>query len=527
MKKIVSGLFGVAVVVMGCVREIGPEESDPKRDFLVLSDDEITLLAQREIPPRLDSGEIGLILDDVRRLLDNAVSCATSSPPATRSAPAARTVARVRPLTVETAGLEAAGDGTTRGAVTPDTLFHIVDFDDGQGYCIVAADRRLPDPVVCFVENGSFPDEVPGGEGGGGSGGAADNPGLAVMIAAVRNYALRSLSRHREWSDSVATALLTRTGAASLDEIDLPDHARDPSSTRLSATPYRPSWQFNRRVGPLLPVEWGQSSPFNATVVENTQWKTTPAGCVALAAVQVMAYWKHPASIDGLDQPTIDWDELRRWSGSQWNRKNGYGEWDGPMSAAPDDTQRLVADILWHVGSEIGMRYGQTISTAYTIEVVKLLAGMGFSRGRSTKYTHRTVVEQLGAGRPVMIDAASHRSEHGSYANAHAWVIDGFMEDRWWDAYTLDRHLYLVERFRWFLHNNFGWSGTDNGYYAAGVFDANNNPDLPSSSDTIPPDPDPDDADPGTRTGTRAETKWEGQSYNYQFMQTIYVDIYK
>ncbi len=500
MKKIVSGLFGLAVVVTGCVRGIEPGGGYPERGFPVLSDDEITLLAERQMPLKLDHSEIERTLDDVRRLLDNAGPDGSTNYSGTRSATPVRTVARIRPMTVETTSAEPTRTGNPR-----DTLFYIVDFDDSLGYCIIAADRRLPDPIVCFVDSGSFPTVESDRD----SRGTVGNPGLAVMLDAVRAYALRSLERRRDWSDSVTTALLQRTGAASLDEIELPGSGTP--STRIIGEPYRPSWHFNRRLGPLLPVEWSQNKPFNTTVVENTQWNSTPVGCVALAAVQVMAYWKHPVSFHGLASDSIDWNELRRWSGPQWNRANGYGKWDGPMSAAPAETQRLVADILWHVGDGIGMKYGASISTAYTSRAVSLLAEVGFSHGRSVKYSHRTVVEQLEAGRPVMIDAASHRSEYGLYANAHAWVIDGFMEDRWWDAYTIDQHFYKVERFRWFLHNNFGWGGTDNGYYAAGVFDTNSAPDFPSSSDTSSP----------------PETRWEGQHYNYQFMQTVYVDIYK
>ncbi len=224
-----------------------------------------------------------------------------------------------------------------------------------------------------------------------------------------------------------------------------------------------------------------------------------------MAAVQVMAYWKHPVRFHGLANNSIDWDELRRWSGRNWNRENGYGEWEGPMSSAPDSTQKLIADILWHIGDEIGMNYSSSNSTAYTYKAVNLLERLGFSKAQINDYSYESVLNSIDALRPVMIDGASHRSEYGSHANAHAWVIDGYLEERWWDAFFIDRHMYEIERFRGYFHNNFGWGGTDNGYYACGVFDANNNPDLPSN--------------------TRVE--WFGDHYNYQFLQTVYTGIHK
>ncbi len=77
------------------------------------------------------------------------------------------------------------------------------------------------------------------------------------------------------------------------------------------------------------------------------------------------------------------------------------------------------------------------------------------------------------------------------------------------EPFFIDHHLYEIERFRGFLHNNFGWGGTDNGWYAEGVFDPVNNPDMPS----------------GAHSATRVE--WEGESYNYQFMRNVYTDIFR
>jgi hypothetical protein len=344
-----------------------------------------------------------------------------------------------------------------------------------------------------------------------------------MMMDAMGVYAARWLDRHGRWSDSVAQVLLTRTGAATLDDIDIPiDTTADKTlckvpaasaRTRIAAEPWIPDWRFNRSLGPLLPVEWAQGKPFNATVVDSTGLSSAPVGCVALSTAQLMAYWKHPTEFHGLSGGRIDWDELRRWSGPQWDRETGYSQWDGPMSKAPEATQKLIADILWYIGRGVEMRYSSSNSTAYTYRAVNLLAAAGFARGRAVDYSHSAVVGSLDAGRPVLIDGASHRSEYGSFANAHNWVLDGLIEESLWDVNFIDGHMYEVERFRWYLHNNFGWGGTDNGWYVAGVFDANNNPDMPSSSHTTTPDP-------------KTRLVWEGDHYNYQFMQTLYVDIH-
>jgi hypothetical protein len=504
MKRILSGFLSAAAMC-GCVREMEPDAGNPQQEFSSLTADEIKLLTDRQMSARLSSDEIDRAVADVVRLLGHSVASTRST--------SARSVARIRPLAVN---LPIAG--STRATHAPDTLFHAIDFADSLGYCIVAADRRLPDPIVCFVEYGSFPDHAPDAA----SGKRFENPGLALMMEAVGVYAARSLDRYGTWCDSVAAALLSRTGAESLDAIAV---TRLLSGTRFVAERYTPTWYFNRRSGPLLPVEWSQGNPFNATVVDSTKWSTTPVGCVALATAQVMAYWKHPVDLHGVGGGSIDWDELRRWTGPQGNRKNGYGEWQGPMSDAPAETRKLIADLLWHIGREVKMNYGASNSTAYTYRAVGLLDSLGFSRGRTVGYSHKAVIGSLDAGWPVMIDGASHRSEYGTHANAHCWVIDGFMEERWWDAWLIDRHFYEQERFRWYLHNNFGWGGLDNGWYVAGVFDANNNPDLPSNAETTPPDSPSGSSPDSSSPTTRAE--WLGEHYNYQFMQTLYVDIHR
>ena len=521
MKKIL--FFLLPVVLVGCEKEKITENPDPENIFVHLTEDEARLLAENGMPLRFDADEIDRIVAEVIALMEPGEATRAGSTGDSGSSSGGRRVGEIRPLYLgfPASGLTRSGENSNNHP--KETLFHVVNFEGERGYCIVAADRRIPDQIVCFVEHGSFPDTPPGQP--------IENPGLRLMMDAVAMYADRSIDRHEKWCDSVSSALLARTGAASIADIstqvtratgtraagaeatdttDTSTETETETADTTTAERYEPSWYINRRIGPLLPVEWDQRSPFNTTVVENTRWSNTPVGCVAVAAVGIMAYWGHPVNFHGLAEGNIDWDELVRWSGSRWDRETGYRDWDGPMSAAPEETRKLVADIFWHVGDDIDMNYGSTVSTAYSYKATELLADYGFSKANIVSYTHETVLESISARRPVMIDGASHLTEDGTYySNAHAWVIDGYLEQRWWDAYYIDRHLYEIEKFRGFFHNNFGWGGLDNGYYACGMFDANNNPDHPSD----------------TRANARLE--WMGQSYNYQFLLTVYTGIYK
>ncbi len=206
MKKIL--FFLLPVVFVGCEKEKITENPDPENIFVHLTEDEARLLAENGMPLRFDADEIDRIVAEVIALMEPGAATRAGSAGGSGGSGGERKVGEIRPLHL---GFPASGV-TRSGEKSPEeTLFHVVNFEGERGYCIVAADRRIPDQIVCFVEHGSFPDTPPGQP--------VENPGLRLMMDAVAMYADRSLDRHEKWCDSVASALLARTGAASLDDI--------------------------------------------------------------------------------------------------------------------------------------------------------------------------------------------------------------------------------------------------------------------------------------------------------------------
>jgi len=523
MKRMI--LYILTLHLAGCAGEVYREPETAETPPLVLTADDVRFLEQLGQPTALSDDETAGLIDEVVGLLDTSL-------PATRYAAAPRTAASIRPLFTA----DVADAATRGGASSMDTLLNVVDFADGRGYCVVAADRRIPQRVICFVGDGSFPV--------GANGAAADtlsNPGFGVMLHAMEAYALRSVKGHTAWCDSVQTSLLTRVGAGSIEEVkaSLTRSTRADGDTAYDETnpvsvPIKAAWRYHRSVAPMLPVEWSQQSPFNATVVANTEWKSTPVGCVALATAGIMAYWRHPVSYRELGGGTIDWSELTRWSGYLWNRSTRYRDWDGPMTSAPDETRKLVADLLWNVAEDVDMDYGASVSLAYTSKATELLASLGFSQSEGVLFAEDVVTASLDAARPLIISGASHKlATSNYYTNSHAWVLDGYIEQRWFDSFTIDHHFYECEQFRGFFHSNFGWGGLDNGYYAAGLFDTNSGADLPSNfigeGDLLAG---VSSYGAGAEKGSSdissdAGADWLGDSYNYQFNIIVYPNIYK
>jgi len=509
MKRIDILLLPVVVALAGCATDgVGGADTSAGDVAVALTADETRLLEQHGQPVGLTEAQTAALIDEAVALLDVHSTAATRA----ANTRVRRSVASIRPLLDIPPD---ADDAATRSVgASSGAFFSVVDFADSLGFCILAADRRIPDQIICFVPDGSFPHAEAAGEG------EIENPGLRLMLDAMEVYALKTLARHDSWCDSVATALLTRTGASSLDALKSSLAVATRADDTGGGTVYEPlraSWRYSDSHPPMTPFEWGQQKPFNATVVANTEWSNTPVGCVALAAAGIMAYWRYPTSYHDLGGGNIDWAELTNWTGNRGNRPASYREWNGPMSEAPAATQKLAADLLWNVARDVEMDFAESVSLAYTSDAAKLLASLGFSQSSATNFSPDAAMRSLKAARPMIVQGASHKlASQAIYTNAHAWIVDGYIEQRWWDCFRIDQRLYEIEQFRTFLHNNFGWNGTYNGYYVSGVFDSTSGPEF--DSDTI-------GAGIAADTGTRAE--WIGEHYNYQFNVLIYPNIYK
>lgn len=67
------------------------------------------------------------------------------------------------------------------------------------------------------------------------------------------------------------------------------------------------------KIGPLIPVKWGQSYPFNACCpLVHGQYPL--AGCTAVALAQILAsnYWHYGSAPSQIKKYTIDWNTIRR-----------------------------------------------------------------------------------------------------------------------------------------------------------------------------------------------------------------------
>lgn len=218
-------------------------------------------------------------------------------------------------------------------------------------------------------------------------------------------------------------------------------------------------------VSPLLTCIWDQDAPF---------WDQCPAynnqncytGCVATAMAQVMYYWKYPntlpalpsyrtysnnISVAALPGTTLDWN----------NMINDYYHNSYTTAQAT-----AVATLMRYCGQSCQMDYGPDGSGAYSDDQLEGMKLFGYNSGatyvRRSSYSDSQwvsmMLEDLQAGRPIL-----YGGDDGTYG--HAFVVDGYDGSK--------------------FHINWGWSGSDNDYYAISSFMIDSDYDFRLNQDML------------------------------------------
>ncbi|MBS3808037.1 MAG: C10 family peptidase [Bacteroidales bacterium] len=200
-------------------------------------------------------------------------------------------------------------------------------------------------------------------------------------------------------------------------------------------------------VAPMLEEEgirWDQTTYYNQSCpYDADEGQYTYAGCVAVAMGQIMRYHKHPASGSGSHSYTHpDYGELSvDYSAATYNWSNMPGELTSPN---PD-----VADLLYHCGVAVNTQYtsvfslgsgGHTSMVAGAFSEYFQYPGARWApedNFATVEEYHGMLQNELDQGRPVFYVL---RGEAG-----HTVVCDGYDGD--------------------YFHINFGWSGSENGYF--------------------------------------------------------------
>ena len=305
-------------------------------------------------------------------------------------------------------------------------LYYTVTSDNGEpcvyvfnigneGFVMVAASDNVR-PVLAYSENGPFD---------------ASNPynGAMYMLETYKNSISYAIEKNIKATPEIVGQWTSLRNCGKLSE------------------------NRGNKVGPLVQTKWNQNSPYNlyAPAATGGPGGRCYAGCVATAMSQVMKYWDHPA----------------HGTGSHSYYCPGYGQqsanfgattyhWElmpRSLSGASQEQIEAVATLMYHCGVAVDMSFAPDGSGSYSDLVPPAMAqyfDYNYCQKKSrSSYSlanwNAMLKAEFDLGRPVYYSGQS--SEGG-----HAFVCDGYNEDD-------------------FMHFNFGWSGSDDDWYAVDAID--------------------------------------------------------
>lgn len=207
-------------------------------------------------------------------------------------------------------------------------------------------------------------------------------------------------------------------------------------------------------VGPLITSHWNQQYPYDRLCPSGTV-----TGCAATALAMYMKFWNYPAFGCG----SYSYNPPRTGTTESADFGHTLYDWANmPDSSWQYDTPEevmAVATLMYHCGVGMSMDYGTAESGGSSALGIVGQSGYSSMDNAMKDYFHYSpnmracfknygytndswralLVAELDEGRPILYSGAATQGGHG-------FICDGY------DS-------------RQYMHFNFGWSGTGDGYY--------------------------------------------------------------
>lgn len=304
-----------------------------------------------------------------------------------------------------------------------DTLIYLINFENNKGYAIAGA-HLYQEPIYCICDTGSL--------------NIGDSISESNLVPILKN--IETHANH-----------INNTNLVSNHSIQTEPNLIPKVSVRWGR------WELAKQVGPLLKTKYGQWDPYD-NKLDKINGKLPPAGCVATAVAQIMAYHKYPKK--------YQWEIMI---------KKDYS----------DDGKDQLATLFKELGALLHMDYSLDGSGADDGNVPPTLMWYGYTNAiEKHKYDIDVIKHEVDSKRPIYIGAYSEKKEHHyhlpfeifdftTYDRGHAFVLDGYkiIKRKVWTYYFDNQQTVVSYQYRTLVHANLGWSGSSNGYYANGIFD--------------------------------------------------------
>lgn len=270
-----------------------------------------------------------------------------------------------------------------------------------------------------------------------------DEQGFVIISADDRAYTILGYSDTGRWEENDLPENMRAW--LGMYQTDLEQLARLPEAQMISEdfVSYTP-------VAPLCATKWNQSAPYNESC-PSYQGKSAAAGCVAVAASQIMK--KHAYPEHGVGEHSYKWvNENGDSITLSADFANTTYDWSNMLNTytttSASDKKKAVATLIYQTGVACNMKYGKSSSATSSTMIGELINTFKYDKGIRVLYKNYAgdsilldaIQEDLLAGRPVYLSA---KTVEGT---GHAFVCDGM------DADGL-------------LHINWGWGGKSDGYF--------------------------------------------------------------
>ena len=355
-----------------------------------------------------------------------------------------------------------------------DTLMYVFNFENNAGFSVVSADIRVNQPILAYSPSGEIDKED-------------DILIEEEFFDLAKLYIEEQVKEAEAKHDSILNAVTQKIESFYGDSIQfgntktIGNKAATIVQKILLTNQCTSTYTYTNtaNVDPLIKTAWSQKGSYNDKVSLRYQKEYNaptsycdriPVGCVAVAVGQIMAYWQYPNSLYGYDGPIyMNWKEIRNTDLSDYTNAN---------------IKEQIQYLLSYVGKGVKMNYHPNGSGASTVHARDYLNSIGY-KAKIYKYTYDGVVSELNKKRPLYIQGVDISSEK---AVGHAWVIDGYTEN---NIHREDRLTYVCittntinygepplfihetsssNTKACYLHNNWGWGSSYNGYYLKDVF---------------------------------------------------------
>lgn len=299
---------------------------------------------------------------------------------------------------------------------------YVFNFENNDGFSVIAANRAV-DPVLAVAEKGNYTYGEPTG---------------------VENFDF--------YMDAMAQSLAV---------------IKPPKFDTIRTTPKFKTVEVNesRSCDPLIPVRWGQRSPYGDYCSNGY------SGCVATAIAQIMAYYRFPSSFT---TTYTDAPHAGETIALNWTSIISYPYVYQVPALMREIGQRV--EMTYHPIDENDMETG---SSAFSYMAPDCLISFGYSCASGlASYAIASIRTNLDETHPVYV-RANDISEGG-----HAWIADGYIYSRIGTEYYEERLVNndepgLIPHYEYVLtsstvqttnlvHYNWGWNGSCDGYFAPG-----------------------------------------------------------